>query len=158
MKDMSIGAHELILFANNDPELSQQRMNVARALAVKKARKLYNHNLALKAWLRFAYDAAIAYTKIHGAKGDSSYKLFPTEDRRGFARYYLKWFTAEHKLGNFKTLLPPKYQAASTRKATSDILNGRTPAKKKRRKKKASKKKASSAAQKRLAALRKRLR
>ena len=132
---MSIGSRELQLFADNDSALSRLRMQWAKNLAAKKARGTYQRDLAHKAFMNFARDAAKVYVKKFDSRGGKWNAMFTIVDRNDFAGHYVDWFTAEHKLGNFESLLPAKWQKAATRKGTVAAMklvggNGATVARK----------------------------
>ena len=119
---MSIGGRELFLYANNTGSLYRMKMAIAKNLATKKARGIYDRELAVKGWMHFANAAAKSYTKEHGARGDKWSNLFPVPDRQFAAREWRDWWTGEQKAGVFESLLPMKYQKAKTRKGTVAAL------------------------------------
>lgn len=117
----SIAATELELYATHSSHrLYKQAMAIARNLAVKKKRGDYKSELGKKAFMQLANQAAKEYAKEHGERGAKWHDMFNTEDRKDFADTYEKWFRAEYKIGNFESILPAKYQAAATKKATRE--------------------------------------
>ncbi|KKN10284.1 hypothetical protein LCGC14_1038260 [marine sediment metagenome] len=135
---MSIGGRELFLYANNTGSLYRTKMAIAKNLATKKARGVYDRELAVKGWMHFANAAAKSYVKEHGSRGDKWSTTFPVVDRQYAAKEWRDWWTDQQKAGAFESLLPAKYQKASTRKGTADAFRklgdkrgGREPRKKK---------------------------
>ena len=115
---MSIGGRELFLYANNTGSLYRMKMAIAKNLATKKARGTYDRELAVKGWMHFANAAAKSYVKENGGT-ETWHVMFPVEDREYAAREWRDWWTEEQKAGAFESLLPAKYQKATTRKATA---------------------------------------
>ena len=119
---MSIGGRELFLYANNTGSLYRMKMAIAKNLATKKARGVYDRELAVKGWMHFANVAAKSYVKEHGSRGDKWSTTFPVVDRQYAAKEWRDWWTDQQKAGAFESLLPAKYQKASTRKGTADAF------------------------------------
>lgn len=103
-------ATELELFINNDASLHrQQHVPILKNLATKKARGLYKHDLAVKA---FGY-LVEAGAKKYAAEFDSPgnwHKIFSVPTRKAVAEELTKDFEGEYSLGNYESLLPKKYQ------------------------------------------------
>lgn len=117
----SIGSQELYIYAQNDKKLHDKRMAIARALAVKKARRQYVPMLGRKAFrLHLGKPAAQQYCKEFG-KGKWN-QCFTPHDLHDFAQIYEEWFSAEYKLGNFESILPAKYQSRATRKKVAAAM------------------------------------
>jgi hypothetical protein len=113
---MSVGAHELELYVENDGNLYRQMTTpILRNLATKKAKGEYKHDLAVKAFGYLADAGAKKYAKEFGGPGDVWFKMFPPADRHEVAVAFTKDFEFEYSLGNYNndTFLPKKYQATA---------------------------------------------
>lgn len=120
---MSIGSDELRRHVDNDKKLHDKVMALARVLALKKARRVYHPALAEKAFrLHLGMPAAKAYSKEYGRGKKEWREVFTRADLDALASDYRAWFEAEHKLGNFESLLPAKYQNKATRKKAAAAL------------------------------------
>lgn len=109
---MSVGAHELELYIDNDGDLyRQQGQPILRNLATKKATGKYNHDQAVKVYMSFADNGAKKYAKEFGSNGGADWsKMFPVSDRKQVAEAFTGSFETEYALGNYNHLLPKKYQ------------------------------------------------
>ena len=98
---------ELQQYAANEADLYPQRQSIETSLATKKARGAYKHDLAVKAFGYFVEAGAKKYAKEFGG---TWHKMFDVPTRKAVAEELTKSFEAEWKLGNYKHLLPKKYQ------------------------------------------------
>lgn len=119
---MSVGAHELELYIDNDGDLyRRQGQSILKNLATKKATGAYDHDKAVKLYMYYAESGAKKYAKEFGEGKDWS-KMFPVSDRKQVAEAFAKSFETEYALGNYDDLLPKKYQPktpAAKRSATA---------------------------------------
>jgi hypothetical protein len=112
---MSVGAHELELYIDNDATLyRQQGEPILKNLATKKAKGVYNHDVAVKLYGDFVENGAKKYAKEHGGHGAVWHQMFPVHDRKQVAEAFARSFEVEYALGNYHHLLPKKYQKPAT--------------------------------------------
>lgn len=105
------GATELELFIENDGDLyRQQYQPILKNLATKVARGVYDHGKAVKLFMYLTESGAKKYIKEFGSPGDVWHKMFDVPTRRAAAEQLTKQFETENGLGNYKHLLPKKYQ------------------------------------------------
>jgi cyclopropane fatty-acyl-phospholipid synthase-like methyltransferase len=117
MSDMSHGARDLSLFAENDQKLVKSLDNdYNKNLTIKKAQGKYDPVQAVKLMMYFADRTAQAYfadtmrgLKDHG--GATWHGMFPKADREQFAKSLVKEFENRHKQGEFDEYIPKKYRA-----------------------------------------------
>ena len=108
---MSIGAHELELYIVNDGQIYERSlMPIYKNLATKKARGEYVHDLAIKAFMYTVNEGAKRYTREYSAMTDKWDRLFSMKERLEVAEALARYFETEWKLGQFRQLLPKKYQ------------------------------------------------
>lgn len=109
---MSVGAHELEIYIDNDGTLyRQQGQPILKNLATKKATGAYDHDKAVKVYMSYAENGAKKYAKEFGSDGGADWsKMFPVSDRKQVAEAFAKDFETEYALGNYSELLPKKYQ------------------------------------------------
>lgn len=119
----SIGSQELSRYVDNNQRFYQVKLAVARMLASRKARGNYHPFVAEKSFqLQLARPAAQAYCKEFGHGQKEWRNCFTRKDISDFGQHYRKWFEAEHKLGNFESLLPAKLQSRHTREKTAAAM------------------------------------
>ncbi len=105
-------ATDLRLFIDNDADLyRQQKTPIHKNLVTKRARGIYQHDLAVKL---FGYLVESGAKKYAQQFGGTWHKLFDVPTRRAVAEALTKSFEGEAKLGNYDNLLPKKYKAEGT--------------------------------------------
>lgn len=102
-------ATELELYINNTAELYPQLSSIHKNLATKKARKQYKHDLAVKA---FGYVVEAGAKRYVQEFGGVWHQMFPVPTRKAVAEELARTFESEEALGNYRHLLPKKYQTA----------------------------------------------
>jgi hypothetical protein len=100
---------ELMDHTVNEGKLYPLRQRIEKNLATKKARGIYDHDLAVKAYAPFVEAGAKTYAKDHGG----NWYQFDVPTRRAVAEELVEHFEIEYSLGNFNHLLPAKYQNKS---------------------------------------------
>lgn len=111
---MSVGAHELQLFVENDGDLyRRQGQPILKSLTLKKAKGEYDRAKAVKAYMGYMEAGAKMYASVHGDGEHQWNKMFPKTDREQAALAFVMSFETEHALGNYSGYLPKKYQAAA---------------------------------------------
>jgi len=111
---MNTEATELKIYIENDGRIYESSTRpIYKNLATKKAKGEYVHDLAVKAFLHLATFGAKNYHREHGSMGQSWSQMFDTETRRQVAEAMTAYFETEWRLGNFRDLLPKKYQSKS---------------------------------------------
>jgi hypothetical protein len=119
---MSHEATELKLFIDNDGDLYRQmRTSIDRNLITKKARGIYQHDLAVKGFGYLAEAGAKKYAKEFGG---TWHQMFTPAVRREVAEALTRNFEGEAALGNYDYLLPKKYQVplkAAKEKLSRDV-------------------------------------
>lgn len=113
-------ARELSLYIENDAMLHrQQEVPIQRNLITKMARGIYDHDKAVKAYMHLMESGARKYSKEFST-GDDWSRTFSVATRKSVAEDFTKSFEQEAALGNYKSLLPKKYQqpAKTTAKRT----------------------------------------
>ena len=109
---MNTEATELLLYISSDGNLYRRLTQpIRKNLALKKARKEYDHEKAIKAWLRLVVWGAKQYKTEHGSMTDSWSRMFDSESRRQVAEELTAQFESAWRLGEFRDLLPKKYQS-----------------------------------------------
>lgn len=109
MSHMSVGAHELHLYIENDGILyRQQGQPILKNLATKKAKGEYDHAKAVKLYMHYMDAGAKKYAKEFG--GGAWNVMFPVADRKQAAEAFARDFEAEYALGNYNGYIPKKYQ------------------------------------------------
>ena len=122
ISELSVGAHELYLFIENEGKLYRLHMGIKKNLALKKAKGIYEIEKARKAFSILTRDGADRYAKEFGVRGARGVKMFPVEDRRQVDAVLEEIFRDEHANGAFETVLPQKYQKRATKTATHDAV------------------------------------
>lgn len=117
-----IAARELSLYADNTEPLYRQRMAIAKNLATKKAKGVYDREKSLVAWGYLAKAAARAYVKEMGTPGEKWNVTFNKESRDAFCKAYREEFEQEYKDGEYEAILPAKYQKKATKKSTAAAM------------------------------------
>ncbi len=109
---MSVGAHELEIYIDNDGTVYRQQGHPnLKNLAAKKATGAYDHDKAVKVYMSYAENGAKKYAKEFGSDGGADWsRMFPVSDRKQVAEAFAKSFETEYALGNYSELLPEKYQ------------------------------------------------
>ncbi len=101
---------ELQLFIENDGALyRQQYQPILKNLALKKARGVYDSAKAAKLFGYLVDAGAKKYAREFASPGEWN-RMFTVADRKEVARNLTRDFETEHDLGNYKHLLPAKYQ------------------------------------------------
>lgn len=109
-------ATELKLYIENDGDLHrQQGSSILKNLATKKAKGTYDHALAVKLYGYLVESGAKKYSKEFGGVWHQSFDV-PT--RKEVATDLTNDFESEWSAGNYRDLLPKKYQAEAKPKAT----------------------------------------
>ncbi len=104
---------ELQLFIENDGALyRQQNLPILRNLALKKARGVYDSAKAAKLFGYLVDAGAKKYAREFASPGEWN-RIFSVADRKEAARNFVRHFEVEHDLGNYRHLLPAKYQRVS---------------------------------------------
>jgi len=106
-------AEELHLFISNDGDLyRQQYQPILKNLATKIGQGKYDHKLSVKMWMYLVENGAKKYAKEVSDEDDkrSWNDKFPPKVRQIVAQKLADEFRAEWNLGNYKHLLPAKYQ------------------------------------------------
>jgi hypothetical protein len=125
-------ATELKLFTENDGDLyRQQTTSILKNLATKKASGKYDHDKAVDLFMYLAESGAKKYVKEFGGPEASWHDTFPKDIRQLVAAEWRDEFETEYANGAYDSMLPKKYQAASTgpkaqaaRLATMDFYKG----------------------------------
>jgi hypothetical protein len=108
---MTDEAHELELYIVNDGRIYERSLiPIYKNLATKKARGEYVHDLAIKAFMYTVNEGAKRYVREHGSMTDRWDRMFPMASRLQAAEALARYFEAEWRLGQFRNLLPKKYQ------------------------------------------------
>lgn len=103
---------ELKLFIDNDGDLyRQQTTSIMKNLATKLAKGVYDSSKAEKLWMYLVENGAKKYAREAG-EGGVWHTMFSMADRKAVAKALNSDFLTEWKLGNYKHLLPKKYQRA----------------------------------------------
>lgn len=110
---------ELVLYTDNDSALYRQRAeSIRKNLAQKKAKGIYDHTLAVKAFMYLADAGAKKYAREFATAAEWN-RIFPTSVRKAAARKWAKEFEAEYRLQNLPARKPATRKVArSPRKAT----------------------------------------
>lgn len=104
---ISVDAQELALYIENSGELYERAMKpTQRNLATKKARGVYKHDLAVKAFVHVAKLGAKMYERENG---DGTWR-FTSKQIAEAAKELADGFEAEWKSGTYNELLPAKYK------------------------------------------------
>lgn len=107
-------ATELKLYIDNDGDLyRRQTTSILKNLATKKARGIYKHDLAVKAFGYLVQAGAKKYADEFEPTMRVWHQIFDAPTRRSVAEALTKDFEGEYALGNYDHLLPKKYQKAS---------------------------------------------
>jgi hypothetical protein len=111
MGTMSDEATELMLYIENDSQIHHAMgLPIIKNLTLKKAKGVYEHEKALKAFLNLATFGAKNYHREHGSMTTKWERIFPMAARKEVASEMTAYFETEYRLGNFDNLLPKKYQ------------------------------------------------
>jgi hypothetical protein len=109
---MSDDATELKIFINNDADLYRaQTTSILKNLATKKARGVYQHDLAVKLFMYLVDAGAKKYAKEFGGPGQPWHRMFSVATRKEVAEGMTQAFEADHGHGAYSGLLPKKYAA-----------------------------------------------
>ena len=109
--DMSDEATELALYIENDAQIYRSMgLPILKNLILKKAKGIYVHDKAIKAFLNLATFGAKNYHREHGSMTTKWEQVFPMKARKEVAEHMTAYFETEYRLGNFNNLLPKKYQ------------------------------------------------
>ena len=104
-------ARELELFITSDANLYRQmHLPIIKNLITKKARKIYDHKKAQKAFMHLADEGAKRYAKEFGSRDTVWHEMFNINTRRMVAAELVESFETEAGYGNYDNLLPKKYQ------------------------------------------------
>jgi hypothetical protein len=102
------GADELELFIDNDGDLyRQQTTPIIKNLATKMAKGQYDHAKAVKLWGYLMEAGAKKYAKEFGGTWNL---MFSVATRKECAERFAKAFEAQWANGEYRDLLPKKYQ------------------------------------------------
>jgi hypothetical protein len=111
-------ARELQLFVENDGDLyRQQAQPILKNLATKKARGVYKHDLAVKLYGYLMESGAKKYAREFGTASEWA-RTFTVPTRRAAAVQFALGFEGEWDAGQYRDLLPKKYQTCGTEWAT----------------------------------------
>ena len=103
-------ADELQLFVDNDEDLyRQQAQPILKNLALKMAKNVYKHELAVKLYEYLAVSGAKKYARKHG-DGTPWNRMFGPATRRAAAQQWTRDFENEWAAGQYRELLPKKYR------------------------------------------------
>src|SRR5712664_388832 len=106
-----IGAKELRLFIDNDSQLYHQQVQpIQKNLRTKQARRIYDHEKAVKLYKHLADNGARRYGEEFANSKAEGLRMFSPETRRAVARDLTNSFETESSLGNYDDLLPKKYR------------------------------------------------
>jgi hypothetical protein len=112
-------ATELKLYIDNDGDLYRRQTTPSlKSLATKKARGEYKHDLAVKLFGYLVEAGAKKYAKEFGGVW---HQMFDVPTRRAVAAELTRDFEAEWKAGQYRGLLPKKYQAVPGKKSTAQL-------------------------------------
>ena len=118
---MSTESRELELYINNDGDLyRQQTTSILKNLATKKAKGIYNRQLAIKLFGYLVESGAKKYAREFGSPGQPWNKMFDVPTRRSVAESLAKSFEDEWNVGSYRDLAPKKYSAISKSPAQLD--------------------------------------
>ena len=107
-------ANDLEITIESDSDLSRQQHNpIIKNLATKKARGVYQHDLAVKLFMYLVESGAKKYVKENVAGSTPWFKFFNMTTRRHVAESLTKSFEMEYNHGNYDNLLPKKYRKVS---------------------------------------------
>lgn len=104
---------DLELYIKNESDLYGQMTSIFKNLATKKARGVYQHDLAVKLFMYLVEAGAKKYAKAFDTR--VWHQVFDVPTRRAVAESLTEAFEAEAKLGNYDYLLPKKYQEAAAK-------------------------------------------
>lgn len=105
-------ATELKLYIDNDGDLyRRQTTSILKNLATKKARGVYQHDLAVKLFGYLVQAGAKKYADEFEPTLRVWHQIFDAPTRKAVAEALTKDFEGEYALGNYDHLLPKKYQA-----------------------------------------------
>jgi len=103
-------ARELQMFIDNDGDLyRQQTVSIHKNLMAKRARGVYNPQLAAKAFMYLAEAGAKKYAKDLGSD-TNWHNIFDVATRRLVAENLRDEFIAEAEVGNYDEYIPKKYR------------------------------------------------
>ena len=109
-------ANELKMYTENDGDIyRQQTTSILKNLTTKKARGVYDSELAVQAFMHLAETGAKKYAHEFGGPGASWHEMFPMSVRREVAMGWRHEFETEYDLGNYDHLLPVKYQGTKSK-------------------------------------------
>jgi hypothetical protein len=115
------GASELRLYIDNDGDLyRQQTVPIYKNLINKKARGIYDSNLAVKLFMYLVDAGAKKYDKEFGSGGGEWNKVFPKSTRLAVARELVQHFETEAELGNYDQYLAKKYQKGKKQESITE--------------------------------------
>lgn len=101
-------AHELYLYTVNDSQLMRsQGEPIYKNLITKKARGVYQTELAIKLAMYLMDNAAKKYAREFGGTWND---MFNVPTRREAAKEFIRYYEEEADLGNYDDYLPKKYQ------------------------------------------------
>ena len=109
---------ELKTYTENDGDIyRQQTTSILKNLATKKARGVYDSELAVQAFMHLAETGAKKYAREFGGPGAEAswHEMFPMDVRREAATDWRDEFETEYDLGNYDFLLPVKYQGTKSK-------------------------------------------
>ncbi len=107
---MSIGSNELVLYADNTGELYPLKQAILKSLAIKKRKGVYQVELGVRAWKRFADESARRYVK-EIKPGEVWNRAFTPEDRKEAAKDWEERFRDMYRYGEMEFYLPEKLRA-----------------------------------------------
>jgi hypothetical protein len=100
---------ELDNYITSDGQLyRQQHQPILRNLAIKKARGIYKHELAVKLMRHLVDNGLKKYVREHATPGDE--RLVSVATKNAVAKLFVDSFETEYDLGNYDNFLPKKYQ------------------------------------------------
>lgn len=121
-------ATELKLYIDNDGDLYRRMTtSILKNLATKRARGVYKHDLAVKAFSYLVEAGAKKYVKDFGTADQPWHRLFDVPTRKLVATQLAKDFETEAALGNYDHLLPKKYQKPAKSAHAKKKLAWKTP-------------------------------
>jgi len=110
---MNHEATELKLYIDNDGDLyRRQTSSIMKNLATKKARGIYQHDLAVKLFGYLVQAGAKKYADEFESTMRVWHQIFDVPTRKAVAEALTRDFEDAWKTGEYRSLLPKKYQAS----------------------------------------------
>lgn len=115
---MNEASTELLLTISNEGTLYNQRQSIEKNLTIKKAKGIFDADLARKLWRYWVDAGAKWYVKHHGGS-------FTVAERDDVAKELVLEFEAEYNLGNFNKYVPKKYARSGSVPLPHRVTNSR---------------------------------